>query len=218
MTARSRACTSWARTRRCPTPTWSMRARRCTKLEHLVVQDIFLTETAWHADVVLPSSAHAEKWGTFTNTNRQVQIGRPVLDPPGEARQDWELIQELARRRRPRLDLHASVARCSPRWRRSCRRLRTSPGSGWSARTRSPIPAMRRTSPATRSSSRPASRPPSGRGQDRAGRPHAARRAARRGLSDGADHRPPARALAHGRHDAPRVEARRARAGGDRRA
>ena len=68
------------------------------KLEHLVVQDIFLTETAWHADVVLPSSAHAEKWGTFTNTNRQVQIGRPVVPPPGEARQDWELICDLAQR------------------------------------------------------------------------------------------------------------------------
>ena len=67
-------------------------------LEHLVVQDIFLTETAWHADVVLPASAHAEKWGTYTNTNRQVQIGRPVLNPPGEARQDWELIQEIAQR------------------------------------------------------------------------------------------------------------------------
>jgi formate dehydrogenase major subunit len=68
------------------------------KLECLVVQDIFLTETAWHADVVLPASAHAEKWGTFTNTNREVQIARPVLDPPGEARQDWELIQEIAKR------------------------------------------------------------------------------------------------------------------------
>jgi formate dehydrogenase major subunit len=68
------------------------------KLEHLVVQDIFLTETAWYADVVLPASAHAEKLGTFTNTNRQVQMGRPALDPPGEARQDWELIVELARR------------------------------------------------------------------------------------------------------------------------
>ena len=67
-------------------------------LEHLVVQDIFLTETAWHADVVLPSSAHAEKLGTFSNTNRQVQIGRPVVDPPGDARQDWLLIQELAQR------------------------------------------------------------------------------------------------------------------------
>ncbi len=67
-------------------------------LEHLVVQDIFLTETAWHADVILPASAHAEKWGTFTNTNRQVQIGRPVVPAPGDARQDWELIQELAQR------------------------------------------------------------------------------------------------------------------------
>ncbi|MEZ5815536.1 MAG: formate dehydrogenase subunit alpha [Hyphomicrobiaceae bacterium] len=67
-------------------------------LEHLVVQDIFLTETAWHADVVLPASAHAEKWGTFTNTNRQVQLARPVLPPPGEARQDWRLIQEIANR------------------------------------------------------------------------------------------------------------------------
>ncbi len=67
-------------------------------LEHLVVQDIFLTETAWFADVVLPASAHAEKRGTFTNTNRQIQMGRPALDLPGEARQDWELIVELANR------------------------------------------------------------------------------------------------------------------------
>ena len=67
-------------------------------LEHLVVQDIFLTETAWFADVVLPASAHAEKLGTFTNTNRQIQMGRPALDLPGEARQDWELIVELAQR------------------------------------------------------------------------------------------------------------------------
>ncbi|MBZ8133939.1 formate dehydrogenase subunit alpha [Afifella sp. IM 167] len=68
------------------------------KLDHLVVQDIFLTETAFHADVVLPASAHAEKLGTYTNTNRQVQIGRPVLKLPGEARQDIDLIVELARR------------------------------------------------------------------------------------------------------------------------
>jgi formate dehydrogenase major subunit len=67
-------------------------------LDHLVVQDIFFTETAWHADVIFPASAHAEKLGTFTNTNRQVQIGRPALDLPGQARQDWELIVELARR------------------------------------------------------------------------------------------------------------------------
>ena len=68
------------------------------KLEHLVVQDIFLTETAWHADVVLPASAHAEKCGTFTNTNRQVQIARAVVPTPGDARQDWWIIQEIARR------------------------------------------------------------------------------------------------------------------------
>jgi formate dehydrogenase major subunit len=68
------------------------------RLEHLVVQDIFLTETAWHADVVLPASAHAEKLGSYTNTNRQIQIGRPAIKLPGEARQDLELIQELAQR------------------------------------------------------------------------------------------------------------------------
>ena len=65
-------------------------------LEHLVVQDIFLTETAWHADVVLPASAHAEKLGTFTNTNRQVQIARPAVPPPGDARHDWWIIQAIA--------------------------------------------------------------------------------------------------------------------------
>jgi len=68
------------------------------KLEHLVVQDIFLTETAWHADVILPASAAAEKTSTFTNTNRQVQLARQALTPPGAARQDWALIQEIARR------------------------------------------------------------------------------------------------------------------------
>ncbi len=68
------------------------------KLEHLVVQDIFLTETAWHADVILPAAAHAEKWGSYTNTNREVQMARPVVDPPGRARPDWELVSELANR------------------------------------------------------------------------------------------------------------------------
>jgi formate dehydrogenase major subunit len=67
-------------------------------LEHLVVQDLFLTETAWHADVVLPASAFPEKTGTFTNTDRRVQLGRQALDPPGEARQDWWILQEIARR------------------------------------------------------------------------------------------------------------------------
>jgi formate dehydrogenase major subunit len=68
------------------------------KLEHLVVQDIFLTETAFHADVVLPASAWPEKDGTVTNSNRQVQMGRKALEPPGQTRQDWWIIQEIARR------------------------------------------------------------------------------------------------------------------------
>ncbi len=68
------------------------------KLEHLVVQDIFLTETAFYADVILPASAFPEKAGSFTNTNRQVQLARPVLEPPGDARQDWWIIQEIANR------------------------------------------------------------------------------------------------------------------------
>ena len=68
------------------------------KLEHLVVQDIFLTETANYADVILPSSAWAEKTGTVTNTNRQVQMGRRATPPPGEAKEDWWITVELAKR------------------------------------------------------------------------------------------------------------------------
>jgi len=68
------------------------------KLDHLVVQDIFLTETANYADVILPASAFAEKAGTVTNTNRQVQMGRPAVSPPGEARADWWIEVELAKR------------------------------------------------------------------------------------------------------------------------
>ncbi len=67
-------------------------------LEHLVVQDLFVTETAFHADVILPASAFAEKEGSFTNTDRRVQIARQVIKPPGEARQDLWIIQEIARR------------------------------------------------------------------------------------------------------------------------
>ncbi len=68
------------------------------KLDHLVVQDIFLTETANYADVILPASAWAEKTGTVTNTNRQVQMGRPAIAPPGEACEDWWITVELAKR------------------------------------------------------------------------------------------------------------------------
>jgi formate dehydrogenase major subunit len=65
-------------------------------LDHLVVQDIFLTETAALADVVLPASAFPEKTGSFTNTDRLVQLGRQALNPPGQARQDWHILQAMA--------------------------------------------------------------------------------------------------------------------------
>jgi formate dehydrogenase major subunit len=67
-------------------------------LDFLVVQDIFLTETAEFADVILPASSYLEKDGTYTNTDRRVQLGRKVLDPPGQARVDWEVVQDIARR------------------------------------------------------------------------------------------------------------------------
>lgn len=68
------------------------------RLSHLVVQDIFLTETAYLADVILPASAFPEKTGTFTNTDRLVQLGRQAIDPPGEAKQDLWIIQQMAKR------------------------------------------------------------------------------------------------------------------------
>ncbi|KTG26345.1 formate dehydrogenase [Idiomarina sp. WRN-38] len=68
------------------------------KLEHLVVQDLFITETAQFADVILPASAWPEKDGTVTNTNRQVQLGRAALPLPGDAKPDWWIIQEIANR------------------------------------------------------------------------------------------------------------------------
>jgi formate dehydrogenase major subunit len=67
-------------------------------LQHLVVQDLFMTETAWLADVVLPASGWPEKTGTVTNTDRMLQMGRRALDAPGEARQDLWILQQLARR------------------------------------------------------------------------------------------------------------------------
>ena len=67
-------------------------------LEHLVVQDIFATETAILADVILPASAQPEKWGSYTNTDRLIQIGRAALKPPGDARQDLWAIEQVARR------------------------------------------------------------------------------------------------------------------------
>jgi len=67
-------------------------------LEFMVVQDIFMTETAQLADVVLPSACFAEKDGTFSNTDRRVQLVRKAIDPPGQAREDWKITCEIATR------------------------------------------------------------------------------------------------------------------------
>ena len=67
-------------------------------LKHLIIQDIFMTETAWFADVILPASAFPEKTGTFTNTDRRVQLGRQAILTPGEVKQDLWIIQEIANR------------------------------------------------------------------------------------------------------------------------
>lgn len=68
------------------------------QLDFLVVQDIFMHETAEVADVVLPAASFAEKFGTFTNSERRVQLVRPIIESPGEAREDWSITNEIARR------------------------------------------------------------------------------------------------------------------------
>ncbi len=73
--------------------------RHCLEqLEFMVLQEIFPTETAPYADVLLPGVTFAEKTGTFTNTERRVQLVRQAIPPIGEARHDWEITQEIARR------------------------------------------------------------------------------------------------------------------------
>ena len=83
------------------------------RLDFLVVQDIFLHETAELADVVLPAASFAEKEGTFTNSERRVQRVRRVVDPVGESRPDWEIVQDLARRALERLGADANGFRHS---------------------------------------------------------------------------------------------------------
>ncbi len=78
------------------------------KLEFLVVQDIFLSETAWLADVVFPAAAFAEKDGSFTNTERRIQRVRQAVLPPGEAKPDWEIISILAEKMGQPLGYHSA--------------------------------------------------------------------------------------------------------------
>ena len=96
---RSAACTSWARTRRCRTPTSSHARAALAKLDHLVVQDIFLTETANYADVILPAAAWSEKI-RHGHQHQPPGADRPqaAVAPPGEAREDWAITVDLANR------------------------------------------------------------------------------------------------------------------------
>ena len=184
-------------------------------LEHLVVQDIFLTETAYMADVVLPATAFPEKDGSFTNTDRMVQLARKAIEPPGEAREDLWIIVQLAQRLG--LDWKYSHPKRSLR--------RDAPGheldrghhlGAPGARLVRGLPVRERGRPG-RAGGVPHPLPDRhGQSEVRPGRPDPGRRAPGPPIPDGADHRPPARALAHRRDDAPLRRARRdrARAGG----
>ena len=199
-------------------PDATTRAKALAKLEHLVVQDIFLTETAYLADVVLPATAWPEKNGTVTNTDRMVQLGRRALDVPGEARQDLWIIQRAREAPRaavgttagPKAVFETGDAQCHELDRRH---LVGAPG-GASAVT---YPCANEGDPG-QSGRVHRELPDDGRPrQVRAGGHHSRQRAARRRVSVGAHHRPAARALAHRRDDAPRRGARRDRARGGRR-
>jgi len=93
------------------------------KLDFLAVQDLFLTETARWADVVLPGSSFAEKEGTFANTDRHIQLAMPAVAPPGEARQDLDILVDLSRRLglatsfRTPAEVMDEIARVTPTWR-----------------------------------------------------------------------------------------------------
>ena len=196
------------------TPTPTTRARRWPRSSMLVVQDIFLTETAYLADVVLPATAFAEKTGSFTNTDRLVQLGRQALDAAGRG----------AARTCGSSSRSRSGSACAWHY-GACRRevfdemrhthaqhRRHHLGAAGARACASPTPARTKATRASRWSSSTTSRTARRQGALRAGRHHPGRRAARRRLPDGADHRPPARALAHRQHDAPRQRARRDRA------
>ncbi|RME47314.1 MAG: formate dehydrogenase subunit alpha, partial [Deltaproteobacteria bacterium] len=108
------------------------------RIEFLVLQDIFLNETARFADVVLPAASFAEKDGVFTNSERRVQLVRKAIEPPGAARADWEILMEVANRlgaewhyRHPS-EIYDEMAACAPKFAGiSHERLRKVPGLQW---------------------------------------------------------------------------------------
>ena len=91
-------------------PDLNYACRALDKVEFLVVQDILPNETTQYADVILPGAAFAEKEGTFTNTERRVQISRKAVDPPGQARPDWRILADLGKRIQQRLGIDPDSA------------------------------------------------------------------------------------------------------------
>ena len=184
-------------------------------LDHLVVQDIFLTETAYLADVILPASAFPEKTGSFTNTDRLVQMGRQAIDPPGDARQDLWIIQEIANR----LGCGWHYGHVSEVFDEMRHTMPNIGGITWERLEREhavTYPCVARRRSGRSGGLRQGLSARRRQGALRAGRHHPGRRAARRRIPDGADHRAPARTLAHRQHDAARDRARRDRARPDR--
>ena len=184
-------------------------------LDHLVVQDIFLTETAYLADVVLPATAWPEKVGTVTNTDRMVQLGRKAIEPPGDAEEDFWLIVELARRMG--LDWHYTHPRDVFNEMRLC--MDSIAGITWERLERESsvtYPCVKEGDPGDPVVFIDNFPTPTGRAQVRPGRSHLRRRTSGRRVPDGADHGPAARTLAHRVDDAPRVESRLHRAGAGR--
>jgi predicted molibdopterin-dependent oxidoreductase YjgC len=93
------------------------------ELEFLAVQDLFLTETARYADVILPGASFAEKDGTFVNTERRIQLAHQAIDPPGKARRDLDILLELSRRMgvptpfETAAEVMLEIAQVTPSWR-----------------------------------------------------------------------------------------------------
>ena len=182
-------------------------------LEFLVVQDIFLTETAEFADVILPASSYLEKDGTYTNTDRRVQLGHKVLDTPGEARVDWQVVQDIANRvglgwdyASPR-EIFEEMVSVIPSYANLTLRQ---PGAGRQAVPEPGSRAQRRDRGHVRRAVQDRRRA----GPPGAGRVAAGQGAAERGVPVRAQHRPDAGALAHGLDDPPVLRARRHRAEG----
>jgi formate dehydrogenase major subunit len=191
-------------------PTRTTRARASRSMECLVVQDIFLTETAYLADVVLPASAWPEKTGTVTNTDRMVQLGTPRARHAGRCAPGP--LDHPAARQPPRAAAgttpgpESGVAQVYEEMRQAMNSIGGITWDRLSSNRRSRIRAARRTIRAIGGVHREF--PHQGRPrQVRAGGPHSRQRASRCAVSVRAHHRAAARALAHRLDDAPRVRA-----------